>query len=150
MSQTVIYKGWINVLPPRNGRDATVVLTPSRFFYRAKKHVIAEKIAQDKTEHGQFIGIRVWAAYYRMRPVRRHRVLSSMGVIDAEYSEITGANDDYRYTIQFIKINSDFNLLEELARFYHHYCIIEITYSSTEYDMIAHELERILLLNHDE
>ena len=150
MSYVAIYKGWISVASPQQNRDVTVIVAPNRFFYRSKRYVIAEKIANDAQNYGPYMSIRMWANHYKIKPIKKHRVLSEMGKINAEYNEINGAGGHYKYTVQFININDDFNFLEELAHYYHHYCIIEIAYSSTEYDMIAHELERILLLNHDE
>jgi hypothetical protein len=149
MSKTVIYKGWISAQPPRKKRNGTIIVVPSRFLYNPKKHVIAEKIAEDKAKYGPYVNIRIWAYYRKIKPILEHLVLSKMGEIDAEYSEITSANDDYKYTRQYINVDDDVDLLKELARLYHHYCIIEITYSATEYDMITHELERVLLLNYD-
>jgi len=91
--------------------------------------------------------VRVWTHHAKMKPSREHLSHSVIGLMSAEYSELYGT-DDYRYTNHFISVGSAVDLLEELVRYYHHYCIIEITYHQTEYDMISHEMELILLLNH--
>ena len=145
MSNTVVYKGWISVSPPRRGRDDTVILSPNRFFYRPKKHVIAEKIATDIYKHGPYVNMTMWASYYKIKPHKDHISHSFMGLISAEYSEISNAYH-YRYTQDSINMGSS-DFLAELVRYHHHYCIIEITYHKTEYDMISHEMELILLLN---
>lgn len=147
MSTTITYKGWISVGPPRRGRQNTVILSPSRFFYRPKNHVLSEKISQDIVRYGPYVNIRMWAYHAKIKPSRVYLANSLMGYLSAEYSEISNSNNYYR-TIDFITMGS-FNLLEELVLFYHHYCILEITYSQSEFDMISHEMELILLLSQD-
>jgi hypothetical protein len=147
MSNTVVYKGWISIGPPRKGRDDTVILSPNRFFYRPKKHVIAEKIAADICKYGSYVNMTMWTGYHKIKPNKKYLSRSFMGLISAEYSEISNAAH-YRYTYDSINIDSS-DFLAELAGYYHHYCIIEITYHKTEYDMISHEMELILLLNHN-
>lgn len=145
MCHTVIYKGWVCVQPPRRGKDQTVILAPNRFFYRPKNNVIAEKIARDIYEHGPYVNMSMWVCYYKTKPKKETLTNSFMGFASANYSEIYDANS-YKYTQDYINMGScDF--LEELAKCYHHYCIIEVTYHKNEYDMISHEMELILLLN---
>jgi hypothetical protein len=147
MSNTVVYKGWVSISPPRRGRDETIILSPGRFFYRPNKHVIAEKIADDIYKHGPYINMTMWSSYCKIQPHKDYLSHSFMGLTSAEYNEISDANY-YRHTYSFINMgNLDF--LAELAKYRHHYCIIEITYHKTEFDMISHEMELILLLNHN-
>jgi len=143
MSHTVIYKGWITICPPKRGKDITVVFAPNRFFFRPKNHVIAEKISQDIEKHGPYANVRMWASHHKIGQEADHLVRSYMGTIQAGYSERSGSKL-YNYTKQFINMGYRY-FLEELGYYHHHYCILEITYSHNEFDMIAHEAELILL-----
>ena len=145
MSHTIAYKGWISVTPPKRRRDITVILSPSRFFYRPRKHILAEKISADIRAHGPYVNIRVWACYRKIRQKPIHLIGSYMGILCACYDEISNS-EHYTHSNQYININH-FDLLEHLVSYYHHYCVIEITYNRNEFDMIAHEAELILLRN---
>ena len=147
MSNTIIYKGWISVRPPQRGKDHTIILSPNRFFYSPKKYVIAEKISTDIQQYGPYVNMTMWTSYRKIKPYKNHISHSFMGLASAVYDEIYSANC-YRYTQNSIDMGSS-DFLAELATYYHHYCIIEITYHKTEYDMISHEMELILLLNHN-
>ena len=143
MSQTLIYKGWISVSPPRRGKDATVIISPGRFFYRPKNHIIAEKFSTDIDKYGSFVNVRFWASYKKIKQDDTFFQDSYMGEMNAEYNEV-GNSLYYMYSNHLIDINY-FDFLEYLIRYNHHYCIIEVTYSQNEFDMVSHEAELILL-----
>lgn len=146
MSTTITYKGWITLSSPKRNRDGTVILAPNRFFYRPKKHVIIEKIRADSEKYGKFVNIRIWMYHHKIDPAKDFLTHAIMGYMNIEYSEISRSESGYSHTLQYINFN-DFDLLEELISYYHHYCIIEVTYSQSEFDMISHEMELILLRN---
>jgi len=147
MSTTITYKGWLSVGPPKRGKQNTVILSPGKFFYRPKNHVLSEKISADIAAYGPYVNIRLWAHYKKIQPSREYLINSLMGYLGAEYYEMFNSNN-YCRTLDFINLGG-FSLLEDLAMYYHHYCILEITYSQSEFDMISHEMELILLLSQD-
>jgi hypothetical protein len=143
VSTTITYKGWISVSPPKRGRDHTVIVSPGRFFYRPKKHIIAEKMAVDSRQYGPFVNVRMWAHYTKIEQESFYFSNSYMGIMSAHYDEVSNS-EAYTHSNQFINISS-FDFLEELAGYHHHYCIIEVTYNDNEFDMVSHEAELILL-----
>jgi len=147
VANTVVYRGWVTLAPPRRGRDETIILSPAKFFYRPNKYVLAEKINIDTYKYGSYVNMRIWAYHSKIEPIKDYFIHSHMGVMRSEYREISDSSA-YQYTTHFIKVNNT-NILEELMRYYHHYCIIEITYHANEFDMVSHEMELILLSNYD-
>jgi hypothetical protein len=145
MAITIVYQGWLTNASPTRKKDLTALLTPSRFFYRPKKHVIVEKIRLDALSYGHHVNIRVWMHYKKINKEDLTAKYSFLGVIKAVYFEVFKL-DEYSHTMQYIHIDN-LDLLEKLMLHCHHYCIIEITYGASEFDVIAHDLERILLKN---
>jgi hypothetical protein len=145
MSHTITYKGWISFTAPKMGRDPTVIVSPNKFFYRPRNHILAEKISADTCINGPFVNIRVWICHYKIGQKPIHLVDSYMGILRTCYSEVSNSKN-YIHSHQYMDVNN-FNLFEHLASYHHHYCIIEITYNRNEFDMIAHEAELILLRN---
>jgi len=141
MCYTTIYKGWISIHSPGIGVAETVLVTPGKFFYRPKNHVIAEKITRDVYLYGSYVNMSIWTYTRKAKPNKHTLAVSFMGPIRANYYEMYSG-----YTQQYVRVGSG-DILEHLTLYHKHYCVIEITYHKNEYDMISHEMELILLLN---
>jgi hypothetical protein len=143
-STTVVYKGWLSISRPERNKDTTVILSKNKFFYRPKNHVLTESIYFDVYEYGRYVNVRLWANK-KQKNIGICLNDSWMGRLNVKYQEISNINQ-YLYSRQFLDIN-EFNLLDHLTKFNGQYCVIEITYNKSEFDMISHEAELILLTN---